>query len=215
MRNSNFSNITSIKVPRRIHALLKTKNEKMFFILSLVYVVGIVLGALLIAFKGGVMIEYIMYATKAELLKKATEGVLYSLINSLLSRTILLFILFVLSSCIFGTPLVLFALLCGGVGFGLVCGTAYVSFGLGGLPYILFSLAIPTVIFSFGLFSLATAAIVSSMELYKIAFNGSGRSYGVINEALIKTLFKSFVFAAISSIIEALFILVFKGVIRL
>ncbi|NLC79292.1 MAG: hypothetical protein GX683_06170 [Ruminococcaceae bacterium] len=213
MKADNITISTIIKAPDRIQRLAGNKGEYCFFAFSVLFIRGIVSGALFIARSGEVLAEYLRVSIKAELYAYATGGFWHVFWLSVMPRLLLIGAIFILSSSALGAPLIFASNMLLGAGFGCVCGAAYQGFGFSGFLFIFTALIIPTIVFALALFSFSFSAVVSSVELFRTAYGGRNAPLTKINEAVQKSLLRAALFTAAASLFESIGFTVFGGIV--
>ncbi len=214
MKASNITISTIIKAPGRIERLAGNRGEYCFLFFCSLFILGTAAGAVFISRNGDIAAEFLRLAIKEELLSYSLSGFWRVFLLTAAPKLCIVAIVFILSSCALGTPLIFSISALFGAGFGCVCGAAYQSLGFKGIVFILTSLALPAIVFSLSLFSFSFTAVVASVELFRIAYSGRSAAFSKINEAVVKALLRCLVITIISSFLEGVGFTVFGGVFR-
>ena len=181
-------------------------------ILGLFFIIGILIGTLIIKQNIGQTFEDTSYLINGFINKRAADSAIGIFINSFLASFPLILISFLIGLCAIGMPFIPLIPAFRGLGIGLAMGYLYSGFGVKGIAYCAL-LIIPAAVFS------STCLILSCRESLKFSFlllstiTPSGKS-GQLSNYFKKYSFKQFGYVLIlllSSFIETLLYTAFAG----
>lgn len=149
------------------------RNE-IFFLLILLFFVGILLGACLIRANGQSWQTFINQLVSGYAGKRDGQSFLQTFYYSASSTLLFLLAIFLSGFCAVGQPLVCLIILFRGLGYGLTAGSVYSLYGLSGMGYVALLLLPNCILTALGLMKVGQSAIRFSTGLYG-AMRGAGQ----------------------------------------
>ena len=149
------------------------RNE-IFFLLAVLFLIGVLLGACLIRANGDSWKEFIRQMVAGFSDGRSTQTIAETFSQSLTGSSVFLLAVFLCGFCAIGQPLVCLILLFRGMGYGLTAGGVYSVYGISGMGYVALLLLPNCILTAMILLRAGQSAFRFSTGLYG-AMKGSGK----------------------------------------